>query len=202
MSTPTHSLRSAIGSTRGVAAIEFAIIMPVLLILLLGSIDAGRVIAVYMKVRAATETIGAITNICGNIQNNGPCQTSITTSGMQQITAATATVLSPYSSAPLSVTVSQLSVNASGQATVSWSYSLNGTARAHGASVTMPPTLVTNFTTVYNPPLSFPQYLILGEVSYQYTSLFTELWTHAITLSDSVYVAPRNSSCIQYINSC
>src|ERR1700693_5977265 len=109
MSAPTHILRSAIGSTRGSAAIEFAIIMPVLLILFLGSIDAGRVIAVYMKVRAATDTIGAITNICGNIQNGGPCQTPITTSGMQQITGATATVLSPYSSAPLIVTVSQLS---------------------------------------------------------------------------------------------
>jgi Flp pilus assembly protein TadG len=47
---------------RGVAAIEFAIILPVLLIMLLATFDAGRAIAIYMKVRSATYTLAAITN--------------------------------------------------------------------------------------------------------------------------------------------
>ena len=54
--------RRFVASTRGVAAIEFAIIMPVLLIMLLATFDAGRAIAIYMKVRAATYTLAAITN--------------------------------------------------------------------------------------------------------------------------------------------
>ena len=81
-----------IASTRGVVAIEFAMILPVLLIALLATFDGGNAIAVYMKVRSATYILAAITN-----------QYSITTpiqsTDMTAITGATAAVLSPYSSA-------------------------------------------------------------------------------------------------------
>jgi len=43
-----------VDSRRGVAAVEFAMVMPALLLLFLGSYDAGNAIAVYMKVRSAT----------------------------------------------------------------------------------------------------------------------------------------------------
>jgi len=198
MPGPVLPIRGFISSARGNAAIEFAIIMPMLLVLFLGSIDAGRAIAIYMKVRAATYTLATITNICNAIQTTGTCQTPVTSAGMQTITQATATVLTPYSTSPLIATVSQLSINSSGQATVSWSYSMNGTARSAGSSVSMPANLVTAIKT----STSFPQYLILGEVSYAYTPIFTYVIKSGFTLSDSIYVAPRNATCIVYLTSC
>lgn len=172
--------RRLAASTRGVAAIEFALILPVLLLLFLASVDAGRAIAIYMKVRSATYTLDAITNQ----------YTSIQSTDMTSIVGATSVVLTPYSSTPAVVTISQISVNSSSNATVSWSYSLNGTALTQGATVTVPSALGTCN--------SYPCYLIYGQVSYSYSPLFGYFAKNAITLSDSLYVTPRSSECILY----
>ncbi len=167
-------------STRGVAAIEFAMILPVLLLLFLASVDTGRAIGVYMKVRAATYALDSITDQYTSIQS-----TDITS-----IVGATSVVLAPYSSSPEVVTVSQIAVNSASNATVSWSYSLNGTALTQGAAVTLPSSLSTCST--------YPCFLVYGQVSYTYTPLFAYLYNTSFNLSDSLYVPPRSSQCILY----
>jgi Flp pilus assembly protein TadG len=161
-------------STRGVAAIEFATIMPMFFLLFLASVDAGRATAVYMKVRSATFTLDAIANQ----------YTTIHDTDMQQILGATSVVLAPYSSSPVVVVISQLSISATKQVTVSWSDTLNGTKRTQPPS-NIPAALVTPSTT-----------LIFGEVSYKYSPLFGYFTSGAITLSDNLYVAPRSVSSI------
>jgi Flp pilus assembly protein TadG len=185
MPGPASVYRRFVASTRGVAAIEFAMIIPVLLLLCLASVDAGRALAIYMKVRSATYTLDAITNQYTTIQS----------SDMQSIVGATSVVLSPYSSSPVVVTISQVYISSKGAATVSWSYSLNGTAHAQGSSMTVPSALAT--------PSS---YLIFGEVSYAYTPMFGYFIKNAINLADNLYMTPRSSSCVLYppgnVNSC
>jgi Flp pilus assembly protein TadG len=166
------------GSTRGIAAVEFALILPVLVLLFLASVDAGRAIAIYMKVRAATYTLDAVTNQYSTIQSTD----------MTSIVGAAAVVLAPYSSSPAVVTLSQISVNSSSSATVSWSYSLNGTALAQGAAVTLPSALSTCGT--------YPCYLIFGQVSYTYTPIYG--LDKSISLADNLYVTPRSSQCVLY----
>lgn len=177
MAWPASIYRRFIASTRAVAAIEFAIIMPVLLVIFLGTFDAGNAIAVYLKVRTATYTLGAITNQYTTIQS----------ADMQSIVGATSVILTPYSSSPVIVTISQIKISASGNATVNWSYSLNGTARAQGSAITIPAALAMPGT-----------YLIFGEVSYTYTPLFGYFTKAPITLADNLYVTPRTSLCILY----
>jgi len=164
-------------STDGVAAVEFAMIMPILLLLFLGTMDAGTAIAIYMKERSATYSLDAITNQ----------YTSVQTTDLQSITGATSLILSPYSSGPLVVTVSQIYINPKGNATVSWSYSPSGNARAAGASINVPAAMAT--------PSS---YLILGELSYTFTPMFGAFLTGPIALADSLYVTPRSSACVLY----
>ena len=176
--------RRFIASTRGVAAIEFAMIMPVLTVIFLGSYDGGRAIAVYMKVRSATYTLDAITNQYTTIQS----------SDMQAIVGATSVVLAPYSSTPVVVVISQIEINTGGKATVSWSYALNGTPLAQGSTVTIPAGLVASGNTCG----TYPCYLIFGQVSYTYTPLFGFFGSGGITLADSLYVTPRSSACIFY----
>jgi len=164
-------------STRGVAAIEFAMIAPVLAILFLASFDGGRAIAIYMKVRSATYTLDSIANQ----------YTTIAATDMSDIVGATSVVLAPYSSSPIKVTVTQIAISNKSKATVAWSYSLNGTAHTKGAAIAIPAALKTKSS-----------YLMFGEVSYTFTPLFGYFTAGTITFSDNLYVTPRNSSCIKY----
>jgi Flp pilus assembly protein TadG len=178
--------RRFIASTRGIAAVEFGMVLPVLVLLFLASIDAGRAVAIYMKLRAAAYTLDAITNQ----------YTTLASADLSTITGVTLDVLAPYSTTPAVLTVSQISVNSSTNATVSWSYSLNGTALTQGATVNVPSGL--------SSCSSYPCYLIFAQVSYAYTPLFGYFTPSAINLSDSLFVTPRNSECILYgsVTSC
>jgi Flp pilus assembly protein TadG len=169
--------RSFIGSKRAVAAIEFAMILPVLLLLFLGSFDAGNAIAVYMKVRATTYTLAAITNQYSIIQSTD----------MSSITGAAGVVVSPFSAMPLVVTISQIQIASNGSATYAWSYSPTGTAHTQGSTATVP--------TAFAIPNS---YVIFAEVSYTYTPSFGYFVTGPITLADNLYTTPRSSQCISY----
>jgi Flp pilus assembly protein TadG len=182
--------RSFIASTRGVAAIEFAMILPVLSIMLLATFDGGNAIAVYMKVRSATFAMAAIAN---QYTKNTPIQAA----DMTAITGATSQMLAPYSSSPVVVVISQVYVTAAGNttATVDWSATLGGTALAKGSSVTLPAAIASSTNTCYP---SYPCYLIYSQVSYTYTPLFGAFGT-VLTLSDSEYVTPRSSLCVPYV---
>jgi Flp pilus assembly protein TadG len=183
--------RRFIAAKRGVAAIEFAMIMPVLLLLFLGSYDAGNAIAVYMKVRSATYSLAAITNQYGT----GNAAISPTT--MTAITGATTAILAPYSSTPTVVVISQIKATSATQAVVSWSYSVNGTALTQGATFTGLPTNFAN-NTCSNVSTSNPCYAIYAQVSYPYTPAFGAFMTGSVTFSDSLYATPRISTCVVY----
>jgi Flp pilus assembly protein TadG len=163
-------------STRGIAAVEFAVVLPVLAVIFLASTDAGRAIAIYMKVRAATYTIAAITNQYSIIHDTDA----------QGNLGAAAAVLAPYSTGPLRITISQIAIDANGNATISWSDTQGGTARAVGSPMTVPTNLKVAST-----------FLVFGEVSYSYQPLFGYFGANtAINLSDNLYTTPRISSSI------
>jgi Flp pilus assembly protein TadG len=164
-------------SNRGVAAIEFAAIVPVLSIIFLASFDGGRAIAAYMKVRAATYALASITNQ----------YSTMAASDMTAVLAATSVVMAPYNSGTPAVTVSQIKISG-GSATIEWSATQGGTARTVGTSISPPSAISVNGS-----------YLIFAEVSYTYTPLFGFFGSRSgIALSDNLYVTPRSVSCIVY----
>jgi Flp pilus assembly protein TadG len=170
MNLRTPIFRRFVASRSAVSGIEFAMILPILLMLLLGFYDAGTAIAIYTKTRFATSTLAQITNQYATIHD----------SDMSLILAATSTVLAPYPSTPVVSSVSQITISSTGVATVSWSTSLMA-----GSSFALPAALAI--------PSS---YLIYAQVSYTFTPSFSYFVSGPITLSDSLYVSPRNSPSI------
>jgi Flp pilus assembly protein TadG len=179
--------RRFLASQRGVAAIEFAMIMPVLLILFLSSFDVGNAIIVYLKVRTATYELAAITNQYGTGST-----AQISTATMSAITSATTQVMAPYSSSSTAVTISQIKATSATAATVSWSYTVNGTALS-GSYTGLPANMAKNSCNS-----TYPCYFILSSVSYSYTPLFGHYMTGPLTLSDTLLMTPRVSKCVQY----
>ena len=113
--------------------------------------------------------------------------TSISTANLDAMLGASAAVMTPWSSAQLSIVVSELQINANGTGTVQWSRAAyGGTARAVGSIVPAP---TSNFTA--------GGYQILGEVAYNFQPMRLYLPVSAnINLSEGFYEGPRNSTSI------
>lgn len=165
---------------RGIAALEFAILLPLFLILYLGTFEVGQAIAIKLNNGLAARTVADLASQYTNIYN----------ADMTNILGASTTVMAPYPTQPFSVTVSQVTVDAKGIATVTWSDSLNGTARAVGDSVTLPASM--------NTPNSS---LIWGETQYVYTPGLGYVLTGSITLSSQIFMSPRNAPSVVRTNS-
>jgi Flp pilus assembly protein TadG len=181
--------RRFIAATRGVAAIEFAVIAPMLLVILIETFDIGNAIAVYMKVRSAAMALASITNTYSTGNN------AIAAANMSDTMSKVSQVLAPYSSTPGTFTVTQIKATSASSATVSWSYSQGGTAYTQGSSWTRLPALLKST----NSCNSYPCYLIFAEVSYAYTPALLSTFVSSLTLGDNIYVTPRSSQCVQYL---
>ena len=105
--------------------------------------------------------------------------------------AGAATVLTPYSGNNVAVTVSEVTTNATGQGTITWSASLNGTARTSGQLITLPAALQTANLKI-----------IWGEVTYPYTPSMGYVITGTVNIYENVFFYPRLASCVSYNNAC
>src|ERR1044071_5188165 len=120
-------LRAFARERRGVAALEFAVFLPLFLILYLGTFEVGQGVAIKLNNGLAARTVADLASQYTDIYN----------ADMSNILGASTTVMAPYPTQPFSVTVSEVTVDAKGNATITWSDSLNGTARAVGQPVTL-----------------------------------------------------------------
>jgi Flp pilus assembly protein TadG len=118
----------------GVAAIEFALLLPFLALLYLGS--AELVLGIMLQ-RQTTLTATTVANIVAQY-------TSISASTqMPDILNAAIQIFAPNPSANANVVVSLISISSTGQATVTWSQALSGSGRTVGQVVTVPASLDT-----------------------------------------------------------
>jgi Flp pilus assembly protein TadG len=169
-------LRKFRDDRRGVAAVEFAAVLPFMLALYIGGVELGDGMAIQVKVTDTAHTVADLVT-----QNK-----TINNAAMSTILSSSAQIIAPYSRSNIVVTISEISTNASGAATVTWSDSLNGTPRPVGQAVTLPSSLAGQANIS----------LILGEVSYPYTPNLGYTITGTVNLGDSYLLFPRNSTCI------
>lgn len=170
---------------RGVAATEFAIVVPFMLVLYVGGVELGNGLATNVKVTATAHSVADM------ISQN----TQVTSSQMAGILQASTAIMAPYAvtdtngNSLITITVSEVSTDSSGKATVQWSKSTSSTgARPVGQTMTL--SSYTAGSSTNNANIS----LILSEVSYAYTPNLGYTISGTVTLSDSYYLFPRCST--------
>lgn len=168
---------SLAGNESGIAAVEFAMLLPLMLTLWLGTTEISSGIAADRKVTLTARTTADLVSQV----------TGLSTSDMTNSLNAASAVIAPYNSSNLKVTVSSISIDVNSKATIAWSVTKNGTARGVGSSVTLPSALLVASTC-----------LIWSEVQYTYKPTIGYVVTGTLTLKDQMYMRPRLSNCVTY----
>ena len=184
------SARDFVADKRALAATEFAVIVPLMLVMFFGTVEFSSAVAIDRKVTLIARTLSDLTSQ----------STSLADADMQNTFTASISVVMPYDAALVKGTISQIYIDANSIATVQWSKAgviasgatqatLATSARKAGDKVTseIPPTLLI--------PSS---YLILSEANYTYTPAIGYVLKPKITLSDLSYTRPRQVTCVPY----
>ena len=163
---------------RGMSAVEFALLLPLMLTLYLGGVEVSQGISIDRKVTLTARTVADLVAQVATID----------TTGVNASLGASAAILAPYPDSNAKITVSVVTIDANGNAKIAWSATKNGTARAVGASVTVPDALKVPSTS-----------LVWGEASYTYTPSIGYVVTGNMALSDQIFMRPRLSETVTKI---
>jgi Flp pilus assembly protein TadG len=162
------------GDTRGLAAVEFAMIVPLMLVLFFGTVEFSSGVAVDRKVTLMVRTLSDLTS-----QN-----VSVTSAQLTNIFNASTGILTPYSAADVNARIVELYIDPNLVVRQIWTASSGTTPLT--STVTVPTALKIAGT-----------YLIYSEVSYLYKPAVGYVMAKAgINLNDFTFTRPRQSLCV------
>tara|TARA_R110000824_G_scaffold118960_14_gene272257 strand:- start:391990 stop:392574 length:585 start_codon:yes stop_codon:yes gene_type:complete len=162
-------------NTCGMVAVEFALIIPVMLTLYFGTLETTNAMTAARRV----------TNVAQSAADLTAQAASLTNSDVNDIFAASSAILAPFPTNVVKITISSVVANASNASNtkVSWSKGYGGASpRSTNSSVTLPTGLTTAGSSV-----------VMVEVTYTYTSPIASFITGPITMSEVAYLKPRRS---------
>jgi len=174
-----QTLKRFTGDRRGVSAVEFALLAPLMITLYVGCAEVSDAVSADRKVSL---TAAAVANLAAQV-------TTISSTDMTNILAAASAIIAPYSTSQLTITLSCINIDANKNATVKWSVTSGGTARS--GTITLPTALA-----VAN------SQLLLGEATYQYRPTVGYTVTGTLNLSDRMYMSPRITAPVYNSTAC
>lgn len=184
----TRTCRELAACTKGIAALEFGYVVPIMLMMFLGTVELSQAITVDRRVsHVASSTADLVA------RQKSVTQTTLDTY-MQIITQ----LMSPYNDDLLKLTIVHVhaTVDNATQPKVCWSYNRNDNGTTRGVATYnkgdnytgLPANLVTGGTSV-----------VVVEVQYDYAPLILQYFIKtAMPMKEKFYLKPRLSASIQY----
>lgn len=163
--------------TQAVAAVEFALILPLLVTLYFGTVEAAQLYTVDRRVATVSSTMADL------ISREQDC---ITTDKLNNYFNAATGIMQPYSTTALKQVVSFLAVSSSGTVTIKWSkaYGTGATARNTGTTTAI------GTQTQINTLARTKGWLVAAEIQYPYQPLYG-IVIKTINLAHTEYFLPR-----------
>ena len=183
-----NSLKQFLGDRRGVAALEFALVVPILITALFGLYELDQAIIAQRSVNHIAATVGDLTAQAAFVGD----------SDVSDMFAVGNYMLSPFPSDSLSMRITSIYMTTAKVAKVDWS-------KSSGASLPAiaPGTVFgTNGLGTYNIPsgyiLKAGDSVILSEGQYNFNSPLQFVLNNIIKMSSSYIYRPRINSCVLY----
>ena len=181
--------RSLLRDNSGIAAVEFAFLAPVLMLMTFGTFEITRALIVHKRFQKATTMIG---DLVAREQQLGATSTEAKNQ-LNAIMVAAVQAMSPYSSSTMQMGIYQFRANSTDatKTRIEWSY-------AYNSMVTQPCSLTyTANTLVPANLLSKGDAAIVIDAKYQFSPLLKDLLPNVIknmTWTDRATFAPRFGS--------
>ncbi|WP_392698260.1 TadE/TadG family type IV pilus assembly protein [Bradyrhizobium sp. RDI18] len=184
-------VRGLLDDRSGLAAIEFAMIFPLMVVMFFGVVEVSSAISVDRKATLVARTLSDLTS-----QMKSVVDADIISFG-----EAAKAIMTPYPASPLVSSITEVYVDsATGVARVQWSKGLTIDA---GGGVTIAATPPHNPGDIVVLPTALVvakgTYVIWSEVSYKYTpAIGYVLAKTGVTYSDAAFTRPRLELCVKY----
>jgi Flp pilus assembly protein TadG len=171
----------------GMAAVEFALIAPIMMALFFGLVEVCNALDAHQKVTSVASTAADLTAQA----------TSVDAADLNDIFAASSAIMSPFSTNDISIVITSIAGDGNrNEGTVLWSQTNgHGTAHTVGSTITIgDPSQLSDEDVGLLPASctgSTQCSIILAEVSYNYTSPYGKFIVGNLPMSDLFYSKPR-----------
>jgi Flp pilus assembly protein TadG len=178
-----HFLRRFRKDKKGLAAVEFALILPVMITLFFGVVEMSMALSCRANVANTASTVSDLI----------AQDTEVSSNDITNVFNAATAILYPYSATPVKITVTSIKYDTVSKSLtsgkVAWSDTKNGTARTVNDTVSVPDGLMTANGSV-----------IMTEVTYAYASPTTKVITGTVNMTNTYYTKPRRVAAINRVS--
>lgn len=173
----------------GLAAIEFAFIAPLLVTLLLGTVEVSNALEAHQKV----------TSLASSAADLVAQTTSVSTDDVKNVFNAVTAIMYPFEGTT-SIVISSVASDGNGGGTVLWSLAQNATPLTKGTKVALSQAIMLTCTST--PTASCKNCaagactVIMATTGYAYTSPVGKFLVSTINMTDSFFARPRKSTSV------
>jgi Flp pilus assembly protein TadG len=179
------SAKAGTANQDGLAAVEFALLLPVMITLFFGVYEVSLALACRADV----------TNVASTGADLIAQESTVSGPDFTNVFSAMNAILYPYDNTAAKIIITSInydtSTNSLTAGKVAWSCAKNTTGRSTGTTVNLPSGLMTANGSV-----------IMSEITYSYTSPTTQVITGPISMANTFYTKPRRVAQIPVPSAC